>query len=93
MSTAFIVLMVVIVLTFGWAWFFGPVGWRTRIFNWLSIGSTVIWTGVTYLFPALDGVDLSGFLAQKEAAFATFLIAVGNAILREVTTTPPGKQD
>lgn len=89
MTGLYLILFVVVV--FGISVVAAPKGWRTRVFNWVSIAGTGLWTAVGVVIPAFSGVDFSGFLTAKEAAFASALIAVGNAILREVTDTPPGK--
>jgi uncharacterized protein YggT (Ycf19 family) len=91
MSLFGILLLVFIALVFVAALLFAPKGWRTRLFNWISGGATALLGVIQIAIPALSGVDFSGFLSTKEAALAVALIAIGNAILREVTTSPAGK--
>lgn len=90
MTIGSILLVVFIAGLFVYVFWFAPVGWRTRIFNWVGFGVTGIWTAIPLVLHALDGVSFIGILDDTAAKIATLLILIGNAILREVTTTPPG---
>lgn len=89
MTIGMLLFLILIVALFVYVWFFAPVGWRTRLFNWISIlGGAVLWV-LQAALPALQTATFD-FLPQVWAGLATLLILVGNAMLREVTTTPPG---
>lgn len=83
----FLIGLVAAFIVFGVAWLFAPKGWRTRISNWLmglfSAGTSI----VSYLadFP------WDQYLEPKTALGMIIGWAVVNSILREITTTPPGR--
>ena len=89
MTIGSLILPLFIIGLFAYVWFRVGQGWRTRIFNIVGSLGTIIATGAQLVLPALDGVSFSGVLPAVQAGIAAILIQVGNAILREVTTTPP----
>jgi hypothetical protein len=93
MTVGFIILLIFLVGLFAYVWFFAEKGWRTRLFNWLGAVGTVLWSGADIVFPALQGVNFDSVLTTFQAAVVGLIIQLGNAILREVTNTPPGKKD
>jgi hypothetical protein len=55
-------------------------GWRTRIWN---LANAIV--------PILELVRDEGVIPEHLMPYWLLLYVVGNLILREVTTTPPGK--
>jgi hypothetical protein len=86
-----VLLPLFVIALFAFIWFRVDQGWRTRVFNWVGGAATAAFTLLQIVLPALDGVTFNNVLPATAAALAALLIQIGNSILREVTTTPPGK--
>ena len=84
----FLIGLLVVVAIFLIAWHFAPQGWRTIVFNALAsvpiVGPPIA--------DALLGVDWTVFFDKASATAVALGIAVFNAILRTITSTPVGKK-
>lgn len=90
MTIGSLILPVFIIGLFAFVWFRVGAGWRTRVFNIIGTVGGLALTLLQTLLPALDGVSFAGIFDDAGARIAALLILIGNAILREVTSGPPG---
>jgi hypothetical protein len=90
MTLGNILLPLFLLLLLLFVWHFAPKGWKTRLFNWGGLAGTGLWSLLTLLLPALQGVSFDGVLPGTIAAIAAIFIQVGNVMLREVTDSKAG---